>query len=1000
MQARNKLALAMSVLLFASVANAQQKGFELKIEAQPLNRALTELADKTGIQIVYESDLVAGITSQSLSGTMSPDEAVRTLLRGSGLEAARLNDRAIAITKEGSPAPPPSKPRTKEADAPTAESSNTVPGQASIETGDVGDVTSLAKIVVTGSYIRGANETGSPLVVISRAEIDRSGYATLKDILSTATANSGGAPHETLAGGLEQGTNFNAGTGVNLRGLGASSTLVLVNGRRQAAGGLDGRFTDLSSIPSTAVDRIEILTDGASAIYGSDAVGGVVNVILRTDFEGAETRVRVGTADGGGDDQLFAQLFGRNWDGGNLMASYQYMKRDSLPQSERDFAADSDKRPLGGTNFSMPWSNPGNILDPITFEPLYAIPRGQNGQNLTPSDLIAGSVNYQNFFEGSDLLPEQTTHSAFATWTQDVTDRLSIGAEVRASQRRMKRLDFARAWPMFVPNTNPFFVDPFGGSEYVVVGYSFFDDLGARPTVGDTRTYSGSVSATLEVGERWIVDAYASYGRESLRWESRNIVNGLELSRALADPNPETAFNPFGDGSFTNPATLERIKSTQFEKSISTTRSANVTAQGPIAEIPGGEVLFAIGSDYRWEHTDRLEYIVDFDREDVYDPPAGNRTIGAAFAELQIPIVGENNRRAGIHSLNLSLAGRYEKYSDFGSTFNPKIGLSWSPMPALQFRGTYGTSFRAPNLMDLQEDSVLVPTASQLTLVPDPTSATGTSRIITLYGNNNDLQEETATSWTAGVDFSPRGDEGIRLSLTYFDVEYEDRIERGGPISGTYDIFSEEDIWAPIITRNPDPSVVAALCNSPNFVGSVEDCLRQPAPTIVDARLRNLGAVNVNGVDFQSSYTGRTDNGSWGMSLDATKLLTFDQATTATSPLFSLLDTLNGPLSWKVRAGAFGTVGGFSLSGFVNYQNSYTDQRSNPERRIDSQTTLDLRAAYHFGAFEDGNGTEISLNVSNVFDEAPPFVNTLFGYDQSNGDPLGRVVSLQLTTGW
>lgn len=1000
MQARNKLALAMSVLLFASVANAQQKGFELNIEAQPLNRALTELADKTGIQIVYESQLVAGITSQSLSGTMSPDDAVRTLLRGSGLKATRLNDRAIAIAKDGTPAPPSGKPRAKEADAPTAEGGTPTPGQAQIDAGDTDDVTSLAKIVVTGSYIRGANETGSPLVVISRAEIDRSGYATLKDILSTATANAGGGPHETIAGGLEQGTNFNAGTGVNLRGLGASSTLVLVNGRRQPAGGLDGRFTDISSIPSSAVDRIEILTDGASAIYGSDAVGGVVNVILRTDFEGAETRMRVGSAGGGGDDRLFAQLFGTNWEGGNLMASYQYLKRESVPHSERDFAADSDKRPLGGTNFSNAWGNPGNILDPVTFEPLFAIPRGQNGQNLTPGDLLPGVVNYQNYFEGADLLPSQTTHSAFATWTQDIGDRLSVSAEVRASTRRMERLDVSRAWPNFVPNTNPFFVDPFGGSEYVVVGYSFFDDLGARPTVSDTRTYSGSASATLELGERWLLDGYASYGRESIRWESRNIVNGFELSRALADPNPETAFNPFGDGSFTNPETLERIKSTQFEKALSTTRSANLTAQGPVADLPGGEVLLAVGSEYRWEETDRLEYIVDFDRVDQYDPPPGKRTVGAAFAELQVPIVGESNRRAGIHSLNLSLAGRYEKYSDFGSTFNPKFGISWSPTPALQFRGTYGTSFRAPNLMDLQEDSAIVPSASQLTVVPDPTSATGTSRIISLYGNNADLHEETATSWTAGVDFSPRGDEGIRLSLTYFDVEYEDRIERGGPISGTYDIFSEEDIWAPIITRNPDQAVVNALCNSPNFFGSIEDCLRQPAPTIVDARVRNLGVVKVNGVDFQSSYRGITEGGSWGVSLDATRILTFDQATTATSPLFDLLDSLNGPLSWKVRAGAFGTMGAFSLSGFVNYQNSYTDQRSNPTRRIDSLTTLDLRAAYRFGAFEDGKGTEISLNVSNATDEEPPFVNTLYGYDQSNGDPLGRVVSLQLTTGW
>lgn len=997
---RNSLYLA-SILFVSGLANAQSTDttYELHIPAQPLQKALSSLADQTGLQVVYESSLVAGRVSPSVQGKLTTKEALATLLEGTGLRVQTLSDRAIAIT-DGKATP---AEQTKgEASATDPKEEGPAGTGAESDPSGTETVTDLNALVVTGTHIRGVSETGSPILVMSKEAIDRTGYMTVQDVLKTVTANTGGGPSdEASQSSLDQGTNFNAGNSINLRGLGASSTLVLVNGRRQAGGGLEGRFTDISSIPVAAINRIEILTDGASAIYGSDAVGGVVNIILQNDFEGAETRVRLGSADGGADEKLFSQLIGTSWDGGNLMAAYQYSNRSSLAHDERDYAANSDKRPLGGSNFSSYQSSPGNILNPLTGLPAYAIPRGQDGTSLTPGDLLPGIVNYQNAFEGVDLVPTQESNGIFLAGSQKIGDRLTLNGEVRYNERHMERMNIARSQTIRVPKSNPFFVDPFGGSNTVFVSYSFAKDLGARPTFADTRTLTGTFGGTLDLGGEWQLDAYGAYSQEKIRWESRNLVSSPDLAKALADTNPSTAFNPFGDGSFTNPATLDSIRMTQYEKAVTKAWSGNATAQGPLAELPGGKLMLAVGADYRHEYTDRLEAIYRRTGGRIeIDPASVERNVSAGFVELQVPIVGEENSRSGIQRLNLSLAGRYEDYSDFGSTFNPKFGLSWYPTESVQLRGTYGTAFRAPNLQDLNEGSPLSPTSSALIIVRDPKSPTGTSKIVAIAGNNSDLKEETAKTWTTGIDFKPKGVPGLALSLTYFKVDYKNRIERGGPATGPQDIFLEEDRWGAIINRNPDLATLQAICSSPTFFGSLTDCLSSPLPAIVDGRVRNLGVVKVDGFDLNARYDWSTLVGDWGVSLGGTRLLSYKQATTETAPLIDILDTLNAPLSRKIRAEGSWYYNGLSATISSNYQNSYTDHRSTPTRKIDSLTTWDIRLAYRTGSEEGVDGTEFALAVNNVFDKDPPLVNTLFGYDQLNADPIGRVVSFQVTKSW
>src|SRR6185312_2712852 len=242
-------------------------------------------------------------------------------------------------------------------------------------------------------------------------QVPDTGYAGAQSMvdntLPIASNNTPREDYRAVAG------NFGFGLGINLRGLGVGATLVLVDGRRQPLAGLYGAFVDVSAVPSTAIDRIEVIPDGASALYGSDAIAGVVNIILRHEFEGAETVGRYALGDGEGDETLVSQVLGHHWESGHAILDSQYTDRTAISVASRDYVANPDRRPQGGGDFRSIDANPGNILDPRTFLPAYAIPQGQNGRSLSVSDLLPGQVNLQSPLLGMDLYPQRTTHSFY-----------------------------------------------------------------------------------------------------------------------------------------------------------------------------------------------------------------------------------------------------------------------------------------------------------------------------------------------------------------------------------------------------------------------------------------------------------------------------------------------------------------------------------------------------------------------------------------------------------
>ncbi len=982
---------------FGSPLGAQEqernRRIEFNIPPQPLNSALLAFSEQARVQVTGFTDDVSETKSAGVVGEHAQDAALAQLLKGTGLQFKVVGKRTYAIVSNVSAAgvggtnASGSGARAHSALRPNASEKS----ESRTRTFDDLGIAILGNKLVTGTLFPRA-PVGAEIISIDRAEIDRSGFATVQDVIRALPQNFGGGPTEDTSRGLEAATNAAAGTALNLRGLGAGLTLVLINGRCLAPGGSEGTYTDVSNIPLSAIERIDVLPDGASAIYGSEAVGGVVNFILRTDYEGADTQARSGSVtDGSAHENQFAQALGTHWGSGHGLLSYEYYEREPLPAAERDFTGDSDLRHLGGDNFGTRSSNPGNIR---IGSRIWAIPLGQDGRSLTPGDFVEGRINLQNRNEGRNILPLQQRHGVFATASQDIGSRATLFIEGLYSEREAQARLIGFLTGLTVPDTNPFYVNPTGGTGPIRVDYNFGDDLGPRIADIDLKTYNTALGATINTSADWRVTAQVAYAFEGLAQRQRNSLNIAALNAALSDPSPDTAFNPFGDGSFNNPVTLAALRADTLFATDSRIRGANITVDGRLLRLGGSEIRLAIGADYRQQEFSSIAQAPGLgipESKKHFD-----RQVRAAFAELLVPLIGAANRRAGFDRLEISLAGRYESYSDAGHTINPKLGVEWSPFAGMTLRGTWSRSFKAPNLVDLDESN----NGSVILNVPDPLSPSGNSPILLWFGKNADLHEEIGTAWTLGTSITPAAFPGLKLGLTHFHIRLEDRVQ-DIPSGVT---FLEDPLFRDIVIRGPTSAEREAVCSRGAFFGDLDDCRNGPIAAIVDARVANIAMTETTGVDLFGSYEIQSRLGTFTCGLNATYLLDFAEARLRTSPIVNLLDTQHYPVDVRLRNSFAWKYLEFGAAAYINYADSYTDTASEPDRKVGSWTTLDLQLSYDTRAGDQSPMADvlISLNVQNVFDEDPPFLNNSVGvgYDEENADPLGRFISLQVRKRW
>jgi len=866
------------------------------IAAQNLGAALNEFGLQSGLEISFVEADIKGRTVQGLAGAYDPVTALERLLENTGIDY-RVNElgtilvgaatrqagyRAISLTSD-------------------AEYQARLGGFAEDEEKDKIEELELEEIVVTGSHIRGVGPVGSQVFTYDRGEIDIQGYSTLPQFIQSLPQNFGGGISEST-GGIsfenQAGENINEGTGVNLRGLGNVSTLVLLNGQRLAPSGRSGDFVDISLIPLTAIERVEVLTDGASAIYGSDAVGGVVNFKLKKDYEGAETRLRYGLATQGGlEEYQFGQTFGKVWDRGHGLISYEYNQREPLFAKDRSFSQD------------------------------------------TP-DL-------------EQLLPEQERHSVFLTGGQKLTEKLEVFATAYYNKRDTERL-------FTIVITDP-----------------------ASLTSSETEQFGGTFGGSLELNNAWRAELVGSFSRNETTQKARDLDEAESDSTVLGRASENL--------------------------------SADAKIDGSVFQMAGGDVKLAIGGHFRHEKLTDLDLSIDPDqiRSPIDD---FSRDVYAVFGELYVPLVGEDNRMPGVEKLEVSISGRYEDYSDFGSSTDPKFGVLWSPVEGLNLRGTYGTSFRAPLLPELDESKN---STALLNSIANDMSPTGTSLLLTLSGSGNiNLQPETATLWTAGFDLQPVAVSGLTISATYFDIDYENRI--GIPSFSFFTVLNNPRAIPFLNFNGPDADVLALVESYTqfNFTKLFPGIVGPPAEfadaeVVFDGRKQNFGRNTIHGLDFSASYGLDTDSsGNWNFSLGGTYIFDFIQQFSPADPAFEVVDTIDNPVDLRMTGGVSWSQKGFTANLTINYIDGYSNNRDNVETPVDvdSWTTTNLTLSYNTEDGFDGgvlDNTTFTLSAINLFDQDPPFVTSIINpsgigifYDPSVHSPTGRVLSFQITKKW
>lgn len=977
-----RFGLTLSLLLglaWAHCSCAAPKHFDLP--AGDAGKMLNQFAQQAEVQLLFDFTKLAGRQTPRVVGDYEPLDALKKLIEGLPVKYTLVNDHTLALTMTPDAGARPRRWWQRLAPKPAT------PPPPSV----------LEQVLVAGSNsLDQAPPVGAALIRLDRVDIEQSGFATAPEFLQTLPQVFGGGPSEdTRFNGREAPTNASKGTGVNMRGLDAGATLVLIDGQRTAPSGTSGLFADISYIPLSMVDHIDVLPDGASAQYGADAIGGVVNFVLR-NFAGAETHVRDGDFNGnplGG--RVFSQLLGAHIGSSIATIGFELYDRGALPATDRRQAT-SNLVPLGGDNFDLPYGYPGTIL---VGQQTWAIPKGGLSKSTA---LIPGTENLYDQWSGADVLLDEKRWSAFGTLRSELGDDVQLNADSLFSRRELSGPTIADPLTMTVGTANPFYFNPTGGTAPVTVltgSQTYF----GMPNSDDTVDYGNiGLGVTWKLTDSWSLTAHAGYTFENEHVEALGLFDNNALAAALADPDPTTALNPFADSAGNNPTTLAGIARTGLFESRSGLKMASLRAGGSLFRAPGGNAQLTAGLEYqrqRFETTSGTTLAGPYPVSAPQSIPARedlSRDVRAEFVELRLPLVGPGNSRTLLRALEVSLGERAEDYSHVGRAAVPKTAFTWSPVADVAIRGTWTRSFRPPSLGDLATAN----SRSVLLTLPDASSPSGTTTVLAASGNNPNLAVERARTWTLGAQLTPSSLPGLSLSLTYFDTDYEHRIES---VALTPNVLNEPE-FAWLINTSFSSAQRVAVCNQTLFAGNAADCLSAPIGAIIDNRLRNIEDLETRGLDLIGKYGFESPFGRFSAGLNATYLLAYAEQKTPGSGLVQLLNTQYYPINLRFRGSLSWERGGFGASLFPNFDNGYRDVQSVPNRRVSSFTTVDVQLRYRIDGGRPGflANTEVAFTAENVFNTSPPFLNNPqgVGYDQENADLTGRILSVDVRKRW
>ncbi len=847
---------------------------------------------------------------------------------------------------------------------------------ADTTTDAAGDASTLAAVRVTGSNIkRSDTETANPVQVIGREQLQATGKASVADVLRSISANTGNAANETSNSGWASGS-----AGIGLRGLSQKNTLVLLNGRRLAnygfpANGLSDTFVNLNALPLVAVERIEVLKDGASAVYGSDAVAGVVNIITRQDFQGAEIGGSVGTADQGGLDETKLKFVGGlgdlETDGYNILVSLEGYNRDRLDQDERALTRSGIYSDQPGGRWNG-WSAKGAryLVGGASVPMLDASGQCPEGTTLVasaPIDGLAGNTCGFNQAPFTTLIPSTKRWQAYANGTFRVSDTVEAFGEVLYSE--VKGVSWFGSSPFFtlesgrfalnaetglaepvsssLPAGNPY--NPYGTA--VPIEYTFFN-LGGTIKTNRSQSYRGLVGVRGSTGNwDWELGAFGARSSE------RETVSGGFANRwALADALASGSYNLLNPTA-TPQAVLDGIN-------IATLRPAESVLQGVDAKISGtlgrtwaGDIGFAAGAEWRREKLDSnnpWQIDAGLQVRPAIAEVHGERKVSAAYAEANVPLASR---------LELSLAARADHYDDFGDAFSPKVGLRWQPLDVLLVRAAASKGFRAPSLSE-NSDSTSISYGSVVDpFDPDLPGSRQNPTFFTV--GNTDLKPERTRSYNFGVVLSPW--QNTNLSVDYYRIELEN-----------------------LVGTNNTQTLVTS-----NVPGAVQRDERGKLQAVYN-RYQNLSDLKTSGIDVELRQRIPTDRfGVFNLGSAYTHVRDYRRPSVVGGPLVDYAGSNLGATLPKNKATTSldWTLGDFSTALTWYYTSGYDQRASTAARavqdRVDSYSQFDLYLAWR--------GIEqltVYAKVQNLADEEPPYDASFPGirapYDFSQYDLRGR----------
>jgi len=774
-------------------------------------------------------------------------------------------------------------------------------------------------------------------------------------------------------------TSFMGEDYAELRGLGWDTTSILINGHPTFASQVTMNSVDISDIPAILIDHVDVLSDSGSALYGGEAMGGVVNIILKKRFDRPEIEVEYGGADGGA--RLRRGSLGASFttDRSTTTVAFETFDREVLLGASRRLWRDQDYRRYGLSDYRSLASNPGTVyslsggnLPGLDFS-FAAIPRTGSDHQLSIADFSAtqGQRNYESLSRNYTVSPSRERNTAFVSSQLRPSDSTTISGDLLLiDSGRAYQYEPASLIRAVVPATNPY--NPFG--ENVAIDY-LLSDAGPTQRSVDSELGRAVVSAETRIGDAtWTSTVLVSRGESKGGLLRANIARAMAALRAT---DPQLALNPFSSNA-NNDAVIMSLLDRFVDTQNSDGQQIASVLQGPVTLLGDNVAHYKVGSEWRREsvHLDT--------RSGTPQTADGGRSVRSAFAEIELPFsLWPKDSTAG-----LTLSGRWDDYNDAGVAFNPRIGAVWQPSRGLTVRASYGASTRPASLFEMYTPEIIVPNVP----VPDPQYRGEFTVVTFISGGNPDLKPFTSRSFTASALWNPV-DLPWQAMATYWNTEIENRIS----IATIFDLLNHESVF-------PDRVIRAAPSEEDLAAGQPGRLL------LLDGTRINGGLIRTSGIDFQTQHERKTSFATFTLGLSASWTDVFNYRTL---PGVKAIGVVNKARSvygtiprWRVSTTFAMEFSAAQLAIFASYIPAYDDatplSREPNGRRIGPRTLVDLHMGFDLDAISDYAMTEgmgLHIGAKNVFNRMPDpaDIGLSNGYDITQFDLIGRQWSVKLS---